>query len=119
MSGETTGAQDVPERPASEKPDTAGGAVDGAEQERDRENDGGDGRTIGSVSATRGARRTRSVERLVLEAKMVAEDDWRPDNPSVPVSVEIGEAFRERIDDTELVPAWTRPWEQDGGDADV
>ena len=109
MSGETTGAQDVPERPASEEPiDTD--AIPDAPRDGD-----GDGRTIGSVSATPGARRTRSVERLVLEARMVAEDDWQPDNPSVPVSVGVGEAFRERIDETELVPAWTRPWEQDGG----
>ena len=112
MSGETTGAQDVPERPASEESD---------ETDTDESDDDGDGDegTVGSVSAARGARRTRRVERLVLEAKMVAEDDWRPDNPSVPVSVAVGEAFRERIDEMELVPAWTRPWEQDGGDADV
>ena len=110
MSGETTGAQDVPERPASDEE-----PIDTDEIPDAPRDDDGDGRTIGSVSATPGARRTRSVERLVLEAKMVAEDDWRPDNPSVPVSVAIGEAFRERIDETELVPAWTRPWEQDGG----
>ena len=114
MSGETTGAQDVPERPASEEP------IDTDDIPDAPRDDDGDERTIGSVTATLGARRTRSIERLVTEAKMVAEDDWRPDNPSVPVSVEIGEAFRERIeDDDELVPAWTRPWEQDGGGEDV
>jgi len=110
MRGETTGAQDVPERPAGET--VATDELPDAPRERDADSDE---RMIGDVTAEPGPRRTRSVERLVLEARMVAEDDWRPDNASVPFSVGVGERFRDRIEDTDLVPAWTRPWEQDGG----
>ncbi|MDB2226172.1 hypothetical protein PM023_16115 [Halorubrum ezzemoulense] len=57
-----------------------------------------------------GTRRTANVEMLVIEAELVA-DGHEPDNPAIPVDTETGEAFRDRIEDTDLVPAWTRPWE--------
>jgi len=57
-----------------------------------------------------GRRKTGNVELLEIEAELVA-DGHEPDNPAIPVDTDTGEAFRERIEDTDLVPAWTRPWE--------
>ena len=57
-----------------------------------------------------GDRKTRSVEMLVIEAELAA-DGKELDNPATPISEQVGEAFRERLDGTDLVPAWTRPWE--------
>ncbi|MDB2293707.1 hypothetical protein PM085_15730 [Halorubrum ezzemoulense] len=60
----------------------------------------------------RKARGEKGIERMIIEAELVAEGH-EPDNPAVPVSVEAGEKLRERLDehDEDLVPAWTRPWE--------
>jgi len=57
-----------------------------------------------------GRRKTRSVEMLVIEAELAAEGKEFA-NPATPISERVGEAFAERIEDTDLVPAWTRPWE--------
>ena len=59
-----------------------------------------------------GRRKTRSVEMLVIEAELAAEGKEFT-NPATPISERVGEAFAERIEDTDLVPAWTRPWEVD------
>ena len=59
-----------------------------------------------------GRRKTRSVEMLVIEAELAAEGKVFT-NPATPISERVGEAFAERIEDTDLVPAWTRPWEVD------
>ena len=110
MSSETTGAQDVPERPATDDRDDDDTETDASDER--------DGRTIGSVTAEPGPRRTSSVELLKIEAQLVAEGH-EPDNPATPVDADTGEAFFEQhIEDSDLVPAWTRPWEN-GGDEDV
>ena len=57
-----------------------------------------------------GRRKTRSVEMLVIEAELAADGN-ELGNPATPISERVGEAFVERIEDTDLVPAWTRPWE--------
>lgn len=102
MSGETTGAQDVPERPARD--DESDADVPPREREDDR-------RRIGSVLAEAGARRTSNAELLVIEAELVA-DGHEPDNPAVPIAGSgVVEEFHERIEDTDLEPAWMRPWE--------
>ena len=59
-----------------------------------------------------GRRKTKSVDLLVTEAELAA-DGVALGNPATPISEHVGEAFAERIDDTDLVPAWTRPWEVD------
>ena len=109
MSGETTGAQDVPERPASEEPDEP--AADDPPRERD------DRGTIGSVTAEPGDRRTANVEKLKTEARMVA-DGHEPDNPWLPVPdsgvvAEFVEWAEEEDEDYQA--AWLKPWEEDGG----
>ena len=101
-SEETVGQQQPPERPATRTSDEA------IAEERDRARD-----RLSSVTLTPGARKTRTVDVLVIEAELVAEGKVL-DNPARPVDVETGEAFQERIEDTDLVPAWTRPWEVDG-----
>jgi hypothetical protein len=107
MSERTTGAQDVPERPARD--DAATPAESSPPRERS------DTRQIGTVTAEPGARRTSNVEMLVIEAQLVA-DGHEPDNPAVPVAGSgAAEEFHERVEGTELEPAWMRPW-QDGGD---
>ena len=60
-----------------------------------------------------GRRKTKSVDLLVTEAELAAEGK-QLGNPATPISERVGEAFAERIEDTDLVPAWTRPWEVDG-----
>jgi len=49
---------------------------------------------------------------LVIEAELVA-DGHEPDNPAIPVDEETGETLRDRLasHEDDLVPAWTRPWE--------
>ena len=107
MSERTTGAQDVPERPARETDEPDAAPTDTAGDD--------DRRTIGSVDARPGARRTSNVELLVIEAELVA-DGHEPDNPAVPIADSGAAAeFHERIEGTELQPAWMRPWEQGGG----
>lgn len=56
-----------------------------------------------------------SVDRMVVEAELAAEGVV--ENPATPISTEAGEELLDRLDshDDELVPAWTRPWEE-GGD---
>jgi len=93
-----------PERPAS-SPEAQDDEIDPASET---------GSEPDNTTIDVGRRRTSNIEMLVIEAELVA-DGHEPDNPAIPVNTETGETFRERIDGTDLVPAWTRPWEQDGG----
>jgi len=93
-----------PERPADEP--TTDADERGATAETRRGLDG--------ICTEPGARQTSDIETLVIEAQLVAEGH-EPDNPATPVDEATGRQFRERIADTDLVPAWTRPWKQDGG----
>ena len=70
-----------------------------------RETDG-----LNGITLRPGPRRTDNVEMLVIEAEMVAEGH-EPDNPAQPLGTATAEAFAERIDGTDLEPAWLRPWE--------
>jgi len=94
-----------PERsePAGESTSNA----DAIDAEREAAHDG-----LSSITTEPGARRTSSVEMLVIEAELVA-DGHEPDNPAQPRSPATAEAFAERIEETDLVAAWTRPWEGD------
>lgn len=60
---------------------------------------------LSGVSMTPGVRRTDNVEMLVVEAELVA-DGTSLDNPARPRTESVGETFIERIEDTELRPAW-------------
>lgn len=97
-----------PERPAGEET-----AV--ADDEPDNDSDDGSDDETETINYDPGARKAsgdRGVERMIIEAELVA-DGHEPDNPAIPASVETGEKLRERLDEHEddLVPAWTRPWE--------
>ena len=65
---------------------------------------------LSSIEMTPGDRRTDNVEMLVVEAELV-DGGAELDNPAKPRTEGVGEQFRERLDETDLVPAWTRPWE--------
>ena len=91
-----------PGRGVSRRPETTD---EDAEPVDDRETDG-----LNGITLTPGPRRTDNVEMLVIEAEMVAEGH-EPDNPAQPLGTETAEAFAERIEGTELEPAWLRPWE--------
>lgn len=67
---------------------------------------------LSNITMEPGRRRTDNVEMLVIEAELVA-DGHEPDNPATPRTESVGEEFFDRIEDTDLVPAWTRPWEGD------
>jgi len=70
---------------------------------------------LSGIEMTPGDRRTDNVAMLVVEAELAA-DGVELDNPAKPRTESVGEQFRERLEDTDLVPAWTRPWEtEDGG----
>ena len=92
-----------PGRGVSRRPETT---EDDAEPVDDRETDG-----LNGITLTPGPRRTDNVEMLVIEAEMVAEGH-EPDNPAQPLGTATAEAFAERIEDTDLQPAWLRPWEE-------
>jgi len=103
MSGQTTGAQDVPERPVDESDDL---------KERTASTRSGG---LDNVCMEPGDRKTDNVELLVIEAELVA-DGHEPDNPAKPRTEGVGERFRDRLAERDgLVPAWTRPWEHDDG----
>ena len=91
-----------PGRGVSRRPETTS---DDTEPVDDRETDG-----LNGITLRPGPRRTDNVEMLVIEAEMVAEGH-EPDNPAQPLGTETAEAFAERIEDTDLQPAWLRPWE--------
>jgi len=91
-----------PERPAP-SPDAQDDTIDAERHD-----------PLSGVEMAPGDRRTDNVELLVIEAELV-DDGKQLDNPAKPRTEGVGEQFRERLDDTGLVPAWTRPWEQDGG----
>ena len=67
---------------------------------------------LSNITMRPGRRRTDSVELLVIEAELVAEGK-ELDNPATPRTEHVGKSFFDRIEDTDLVPAWTRPWEVD------
>jgi len=94
-----------PERPAGPAETDSTDGIDPASET---------GHGLDNITTEPGRRKTSNVEMLVIEAELVADGN-EPDNPAIPVDAETGEAFRDRIEETELVPAWTRPWEQDGG----
>jgi len=98
------------DRAPPERPD-AGGETPSGDDETDASPEKRRECLSDIITMEPGARRTSNVEMLVIEADMVANEGHEPDNPAIPVDTETGEAFRERIEDTELVPAWTRPWE--------
>jgi len=100
MSSETTGEQQPPERPAANTHEEIA-----AERERRQQ-------ALSTINMQPGARKTGNIEMLVIEAELVS-DGKELDNPAKPVDVDTGEAFAERLEqhDDDLVPAWTRPWE--------
>lgn len=104
MSDAPTSRDDVPTRqPTTDVDgDTSDDTSDDAE------------RSIKSITLTPGRRRTDNVAMLVTEAELVAEGH-EPDNPAIPTTEAVGEQLRERLDEhaDDLVPAWTRPWEDD------
>ena len=65
---------------------------------------------LSAIEMAPGDRRTDNVEMLVVEAELV-DGGAELDNPAKPRTEGVGEQFRERLDETDLVPAWTRPWE--------
>ena len=67
---------------------------------------------LSSITTAPGARRTDDTELLVIEADL-ARDGADLDNPAQPAGPETAAAFADRIEDTELEPAWLRPWEGD------
>ena len=100
-SEETVGQQQPRERPEPSMPD------DEIDAERERKRDG-----LSSIQTKPGDRRTDRVWMLVVEAELVAEGK-ELGNPAKPTTENVGETFKERLDEHEedLVPAWTRPWE--------
>ncbi len=95
---QTVGQQQPPERP------TPNDAIDA---ERDSAHDG-----LAGITTTPGDRLTDSIELLRVEAELVCEEGKKLDNPAKPRTESVGERFFENvIEDSELVPAWTRPWE--------
>ena len=80
---------------------------DEIDAERERRQHG-----LSGINITPGDRKTDSVWMLVVEAELVG-DGKELDNPAKPTTENVGETFRERLDehDDDLVPAWTRPWE--------
>ena len=102
MSSETTGAQDVPERPASTND----------EIDAERADTGG----LSAISTTPGTRYTENVEMLVIEAELAAAGTVLDNPAKIPEYADnTAETFAERLENHEddLVPAWTRPWEGD------
>jgi hypothetical protein len=101
------------DRAPPERPESAAEPDDEIDAERDDDADDEE-TTISYEPGARKASGDRGVERMVIEAELVA-DGHEPDNPAIPASVETGEQLRERLEQHEedLVPAWTRPWEGD------
>jgi len=98
---QTVGQQQPPERPATE---------DAIDAERDAAHD-----ALAGITTQPGDRLTDSLELLRIEAELVCEEGKELDNPAKPRTESAGARFFEQvIDDSDLVPAWTRPWE--GGD---
>jgi len=100
---ETTGEQQPPERPVSN---------DAIDAERAAASE-----PLSQIETAPGDRLAgpdkESLDRLVIEAELAC-DGVALDNPAKPMSEEVGQAFLERLDNHEddLVPAWTRPWEE-------
>jgi len=94
------------DRAPPERPD-AGGETPSEEIDAEREQAH---EPLSNITMEPGRRKTDNVELLVIAAELVA-DGHEPDNPATPRTTAVGKAFRERIEDTDLVPAWTRPWE--------
>ncbi len=97
---QTVGQQQPPERPASN-----------IDAERDAAHD-----PLAKITTEPGDRiaGADSIDLLVIEAE-IACNGTALDNPAKPLSEAIGEKLFERLDehDEDLVPAWTRPWEDD------
>jgi hypothetical protein len=97
---QTVGQQQPPERPETN---------DAIDAERDAATD-----PLAGIETAPGDRLTDSVELLRIEASLACEDGTQLDNPAKPRTEAVGERFFENvIQDSELVPAWTRPWEVD------
>ena len=101
-SEETVGQQQPRERPEPSMPD------DEIDAERERKRDG-----LGSICTEPGDRKTDDPRLLVIEAELACLDGKALGNPAKPTTENVGETFKERLDEHEedLVPAWTRPWE--------
>lgn len=102
---QTVGQQQPPERPASNVD-----VDDGVKKERELSR-----KRLSSISTEPGDRYTESVEMLVIEAELACLEGKELDNPAkIPDYADgTAEAFAERLEqhDEDLVPAWTRPWE--------
>ena len=102
---QTVGQQQPPERPASN-------IDDGVQRERELSRE-----RLSSISTEPGDRYTESVEMLVIEAELACLEGKELDNPAkIPDYADgTAEAFAERLEQhaEDLVPAWTRPWEDD------
>jgi len=95
------------DRAPPERPDTP--------SEPDSDTSSDTDRGLSSILTRPGPRRTADVENLIDEAKIVA-DGHEPDNPWQPIEGSgAADEFFKRTADTDLEPAWMRPWE-DGGD---
>jgi len=74
---------------------------------------------LSAIETAPGTRYTENVNLLVIEAELACLEGAQLDNPAkIPEYADgTAERFAERLDehDEDLVPAWTRPWEQDGG----
>ena len=99
----TVGQQQPTERPSTRTTD------DEIEAERERHE-----KRLSSITMEPGDRKTDSTKLLRIEAELVCEEGKQLDNPAKPRTESVGESFFEEIEDTDLVPAWTRPWEVDG-----
>ena len=97
MSSETTGEQQPPERP---------------DAPTDTDDETGRERGLATITMTPGDRRTDSTTLLRIEAELVCEEGKELDNPAKPRTESVGQDFLDAIEDTDLVPAWTRPWEE-------
>ena len=60
---------------------------------------------LSGVEMAPGDRRTDNVELLVIEAELV-DDGAELDNPAKPRTGDVFESLEERLEDTELQPAW-------------
>jgi len=96
----SVGQQQPPERPSTRTTD------DEIEAERERRDS-----RLSSITMEPGDRKTDSAKLLRIEAELVCEEGKELDNPAKPTTEGVGESFLDEIDDTDLVPAWTRPWE--------
>ena len=99
---QTVGQQQPPERPATD---------DAIDVERDAAHD-----PLSAIETDPGPRYTENVSMLIVEAELACVEGKELDNPAkIPEYADtVAERFTEALENHEhdLVPAWTRPWEE-------